>query len=132
MLKFFFTRYLNGFERTWGYDASYMRQVLAANPWSFLKFMLGTQAADRSAPRIVAGVPVCLCRDDEPGTHGPRRVSRQEIEAAFADDWTVESIKPTRFEVRRDLKGISFSEGGPKAWLVIARLQFSMRAANDH
>ena len=49
MLKAFFTRYLNGFERTWGYDASYMRQVLAVNPWSFLKFSLGTQAADRSA-----------------------------------------------------------------------------------
>lgn len=59
--------------------------------------------------------------DDEPGTQGPRRVSRQEIEAAFADGWTVESIEPTRFEVRSDLNGISFSEGGPKAWFVIAR-----------
>lgn len=49
MLKLFFTRYLNGFERTWGYDASYMRKLLAVNPWSFLKFSLGTQASDRSA-----------------------------------------------------------------------------------
>jgi cyclopropane fatty-acyl-phospholipid synthase-like methyltransferase len=59
--------------------------------------------------------------NDEPGTQGPRRVSRQELETAFADGWTVESIEPTRFEVRSDLKGISFSDGGPKAWLVIAR-----------
>ncbi|HEX3888110.1 MAG TPA: hypothetical protein VHW05_11490 [Phenylobacterium sp.] len=49
MLKLFFTRYLDRFERAWGYDASYMREVLAASPWSFLKFMLGTAAPQRSA-----------------------------------------------------------------------------------
>ena len=59
--------------------------------------------------------------DGEPGTQGPRRVPRKEIENAFADGWKVESIEPTRFEVRPDLKDISFSEGGPKAWFVVAR-----------
>jgi hypothetical protein len=49
MLKAYFSRYLDRFERQWSYDASYMRDVLAANSWSFLKFMFGTQAADRSA-----------------------------------------------------------------------------------
>jgi hypothetical protein len=49
MLKAYFTRYLDRFERQWGYDASYMREVLAVSSWSFLKFMLGSQAADRSA-----------------------------------------------------------------------------------
>lgn len=63
-----------------------------------------------------------LCfSDDEPGEQGPRRVSRREIEEAFADDWKIESIEPTRFEVRPDLKDISFSEGGPKAWFVRVR-----------
>jgi hypothetical protein len=28
----------------------------------------------------------------------------------------VEEIRPERFEVRTDLEGISFSEGGPRAW----------------
>jgi cyclopropane fatty-acyl-phospholipid synthase-like methyltransferase len=58
-----------------------------------------------------------LCfSDEEPGTQGPRRVSRKEIEVAFAEGWKVESIKPTRFEVRPNLKDFTFSEGGPKAW----------------
>jgi hypothetical protein len=48
-------------------------------------------------------------------------VSRQEIEDAFARGWKVESIEPTRFEVRPDLKDINFSEGGPKAWFVVVR-----------
>jgi cyclopropane fatty-acyl-phospholipid synthase-like methyltransferase len=59
--------------------------------------------------------------DEEPGTQGPRRVSRKEIENAFSQGWSIESIEPSRFEVRPDLKDLSFSEGGPKAWFVIVR-----------
>jgi SAM-dependent methyltransferase len=63
-----------------------------------------------------------LCfSNDEPGEQGPRRVSRQEIETAFAQGWQVEAIEPSRFEVRPDLKDISFSPGGPRAWFVVAR-----------
>ena len=63
-----------------------------------------------------------LCfSDDKPGTQGPRRVSKKEIEDAFAQGWVIESVEPTRFEVRPDLKDIKFSEGGPKAWLVVVR-----------
>lgn len=61
-----------------------------------------------------------LCfSDDEPGTEGPRRVSRQELHAAFFGGWNVESIEPSRFEVRPDLKGFTFSPGGPKAWFAV-------------
>ena len=57
-----------------------------------------------------------LCfSDDEPGTQGQRRVSAKEIEVAFAEGWAVESIEPTRFEVRPDLKDFSFSDGESKA-----------------
>ena len=49
MLKTMFTRYLDRFERQWGYDAGYMRQVLAVSPASFLKFALGTRAPDGKA-----------------------------------------------------------------------------------
>ena len=44
MMKSFFNRYLDKFERTWNYDASYMRDVIRANPSSFMKFMFGTSA----------------------------------------------------------------------------------------
>ena len=60
-----------------------------------------------------------LCfSDEEPGTQGPRRVSRQDISEAFAEGWTVEAITATRFEVRPDLMDFTFSEGGPKAWFL--------------
>jgi cyclopropane fatty-acyl-phospholipid synthase-like methyltransferase len=63
-----------------------------------------------------------LCfSDEEPGTQGPRRVSRTEIEEVFAEGWAVESIEPSRYEVRPDPNDISFSDGGPKAWFVVVR-----------
>ena len=61
-----------------------------------------------------------LCfSDQEPGTQGPRRVPKKELETAFAKRWSIESIEPSRYEVRRDLKDLSFSEGGPKIWSVV-------------
>ncbi len=63
-----------------------------------------------------------LCFSDaEPGDQGPRRVSRKDIMDAFADGWAVESIEPSRYEVRPDPDDISFSGGGPKGWFVVAR-----------
>lgn len=63
-----------------------------------------------------------LCFSDaEPGTQGPRRVSRKEIEDAFADGWVVESVEPSRYEVRPDPNDASFADGGPRAWFVVAR-----------
>jgi hypothetical protein len=41
-----------------------------------------------------------LCfSDEEPGTQGPRRVSKKELHDAFAQGWLIESIEPTRAEV---------------------------------
>jgi len=66
-----------------------------------------------------------LCfSDEEPGTQGPRRVSQKEIELAFAEGWAVESIEPSRYEVRPDPQDISFSDGGPKAWFVVVRMAY--------
>ncbi len=59
--------------------------------------------------------------DEEPGTCGPRRVTRRELEEAFARGWAVESVRLTQFQVAPDLKDVSFSPGGPKAWFVEAR-----------
>ncbi|HBI43346.1 MAG TPA: SAM-dependent methyltransferase [Planctomycetales bacterium] len=63
-----------------------------------------------------------LCfSDEESGTQGPRRVPKKELHVAFAEGWSVESIKPSRYEVRPSLKDSTFSEGGPKAWFVVIR-----------
>ena len=59
--------------------------------------------------------------DEEPGEQGPRRVSKTELHAAFAEGWIIESIEATRAEVRPDFKDLQFSEGGPKAWFVVVR-----------
>jgi cyclopropane fatty-acyl-phospholipid synthase-like methyltransferase len=63
-----------------------------------------------------------LCfSDEEPGTQGPRRVSKQELHDAFAHGWVIESIEPSRYEIRPDFKEVSFSEGGAKAWFAVMR-----------
>jgi cyclopropane fatty-acyl-phospholipid synthase-like methyltransferase len=63
-----------------------------------------------------------LCfSDEEPGTEGPRRVSRQELYDAFADGWEVESVQPIRVEVNPKFTGIEFTEGGPRAWFAVVR-----------
>jgi len=63
-----------------------------------------------------------LCfSDEEPGTQGPRRVSKKELLDAFVEGWAIESIEPVRAEVRPDVKEMTFSEGGPKAWFVVIR-----------
>ena len=46
-------------------------------------------------------------------------MSAKEIRDAFAEGWKVDSIMPSRFEVRPDLKDFTFSEGGPRAWFVV-------------
>ena len=87
--------------------------------------------SDDDRRRYVAGLAtvvkpggrlLLLCfSDEEPGTIGPRRVSKREIEAAFAEGWAIESIEPSRFEVRADIPNLPFSPGGPKAWIAVVR-----------
>jgi hypothetical protein len=48
-------------------------------------------------------------------------VTKWEWHESFAEGWSVESIEPSRYEVRPDLKDMTFSEGGPKAWFVVVR-----------
>ena len=88
--------------------------------------------SDEDRARYVAGLThvtlpggrlFLLCFSDaEPGTQGPRRVSQDELRSAFAHGWNIEAIRPERFETRPDLEEhITFSEGGPKAWLALLR-----------
>ncbi len=65
--------------------------------------------SDTDRPRYVASLASVLrpggacylaCFSDrQPGTWGPRRVTRQELQAAFAVGWTVESIAAEAFHV---------------------------------
>ena len=48
-------------------------------------------------------------------------MSKKELHDAFAEGWAVESIEPSRFEIRSDFVDMQFSDGGPKAWFVVAR-----------
>jgi cyclopropane fatty-acyl-phospholipid synthase-like methyltransferase len=59
--------------------------------------------------------------DEEPGTEGPRRVSRQELYDAFADGWEVESVQPVRCEIHPEFTEVKFSDGGPKMWFAVVR-----------
>jgi cyclopropane fatty-acyl-phospholipid synthase-like methyltransferase len=62
-----------------------------------------------------------LCfSDEEPGTQGPRRVSKTELCDAFGDGWEIESIQAVRVESRPETKDL-FSEGGAKAWFAMLR-----------
>jgi hypothetical protein len=70
----------------------------------------------------MAGSAASSTSDDaEPNDQGSRRVSRKEIEDTFAEGRVVESVEPSRYEVRPDPNDISFSDGGPKAWFVVVR-----------
>jgi SAM-dependent methyltransferase len=54
--------------------------------------------------------------DRQPGTFGPRRVSQDELRAAFGDGWTVASITADAFEVNR-----GFGATTAQAWLATIR-----------
>jgi cyclopropane fatty-acyl-phospholipid synthase-like methyltransferase len=58
-----------------------------------------------------AGKYFMLCFSDlEPPGYGPRRITRQEIQASFSDGWIINYIRPAVFESRT-------REKGPRAWL---------------
>jgi SAM-dependent methyltransferase len=54
--------------------------------------------------------------DRQPGTFGPRRVRQDELRAAFAGGWVVESIAATTFDVARGFDGPTV-----QAWLANLR-----------
>jgi SAM-dependent methyltransferase len=86
--------------------------------------------SDDDRTRYVAGLAsvlkpggrlLMLCfSDEEPGTMGPRRVSKQELHSSFANGWAIESIEPVQIETLAEFQA-HFSPNGPRAWLVIVR-----------
>ncbi|MDP3868113.1 hypothetical protein [Phenylobacterium sp.] len=72
MLRALLKSQIDKMERTWGYDAAYMRVVLRASPMSFLKFGFVSQMVDRKAapPEALAaaGIVGTLAEDCGPCT----------------------------------------------------------------
>jgi SAM-dependent methyltransferase len=81
---------------------------------------------DADRPRYVAALAAVLrsggwlflmCFSErQPGTLGPRRVTRGEIEESFADGWRVDSIKPAQFAVTEGSAAM-FGGAAAEAWL---------------
>lgn len=72
MLRAFLKAGIDRIEKTWGYDASYMRLVLKAAPMSLLKFSVLTGLVDRRAAPgealAAAGIAGTLAEDCGPCT----------------------------------------------------------------
>jgi cyclopropane fatty-acyl-phospholipid synthase-like methyltransferase len=53
--------------------------------------------------------------DRQPGGYGPRRVSQDELRAAFRDGWSVDSIEAAAFELNQ----ATFGTASAQAWLAV-------------
>jgi cyclopropane fatty-acyl-phospholipid synthase-like methyltransferase len=53
--------------------------------------------------------------DRQPGDAGPRRVSQEELRAAFGDGWAVASIEAESFEINRAMLDFASAQ----AWLAV-------------
>jgi SAM-dependent methyltransferase len=74
------------------------------------------------------GTCYLMCFSDrQPGDQGPRRVSRDELTAAFRDGWAIDAITPDTFTVTADFGGGSAggsagdSGSTARAWLAVIR-----------
>jgi cyclopropane fatty-acyl-phospholipid synthase-like methyltransferase len=86
---------------------------------------------DQDRKKYVAGLAAVLkpggklflnCfSDQEPGDQGPRRISKKELQDAFAKGWAIESIRLVQLELNPKMTGMTFSQGGPKAWFAVIR-----------
>jgi SAM-dependent methyltransferase len=65
------------------------------------------------------GTCYLMCFSDrQPGTIGPRRVSEDELRAAFGAGWTVQSIVADAFELQPSFAGL-FGTDSAQAWLAV-------------
>jgi SAM-dependent methyltransferase len=83
--------------------------------------------SDEERPQYVSGlanvvrpggrVHLLCFSDQEPPGVGPRRVRQQEIRGAFGAGWDVVEIREARFRTTDHPDALTFTPGGPKAWL---------------
>lgn len=72
MLRALLARQITAMERTWGYDATYLRDVLEVSPWALIRFgLVGSLGRGRRAPGealAAAGIAGTLLEDCGPCT----------------------------------------------------------------
>jgi len=101
MIKWFLRRWIDKFERTWGYDASYLRDVLDADPRALLAFSkvtgIGTYHKGVPLPAYcAAGIVGVMSEDCGPCTQlGINMAQRAGVDPAIL-----------RAVVARDLNGM--------------------------
>jgi SAM-dependent methyltransferase len=86
---------------------------------------------DEDRPLYIAGlakvvrpegcVHILCFSDREPPGLGPRRVTQEEIRAAFQAGWELTEIRESSFTTTDHPAASTFSPGGPKAWLATIR-----------
>ena len=99
MIKALLARQFDRFERLWGYDAGYMRHMLAVSPASFIKFGFVTSMVDgKAAPAAaLAAVRIVATRAEDCGPctqisvdmAAVAGVDPQVLRAILADDEAV-------------------------------------------
>jgi SAM-dependent methyltransferase len=68
------------------------------------------------------GRVMLMCFSDKtPGDQGPRRVTENELRAAFAKGWEIETVELARFETRPEARQRMFAGEDPYAWFLVAR-----------
>jgi SAM-dependent methyltransferase len=81
------------------------------------RYVRGLAKAVRSGGRVML-----MCFSDKtPGDQGPRRVTEEELRAAFAKGWEIETLEPARFETRPEARQGMFAGEDPHAWFLVAR-----------
>lgn len=89
--------------------------------------------SDEERPEYVSGLAAVvapgghvhiLCFSDrEPPGAGPRRISQDEIRGSFKDGWKVQEIRASRFRSGDHPEFLTFTPGGPLAWLATIQRQ---------
>jgi hypothetical protein len=110
MIKWFLRRWIDKFERTWNYDASYLRDVLDADPRAVLAFSkaAGISAYRKDVPPAVlcaAGIVGVMAEDCGPCTQlAIDMAQRQGVDPAILRAIVTRDITALPFDVALALR----------------------------
>jgi hypothetical protein len=105
MLKWFLRRWIDKFERTWNYDASYMREVLEADPRALMVFskVQGLSHYRKDVPLAVycaAGIVSTMAEDCGPCTQlGIEMAQREGVDPAILRAIVARDLAAMPYEV---------------------------------
>lgn len=108
MLKWFLRRWIDKFERTWNYDASYMREMLEADPRALMTFSkvqgIADYRKDVPLPAYCAAAIVSVMTEDcvrAPSSQSRWRSAKASIRWSCApSSRAISKAYPTRWRSR--------------------------------